>query len=40
MQKRSFLSHAPALLRIKNLAGTKISDKTFAVLEGFWHDAA
>jgi hypothetical protein len=39
-QIRSFLSLPPALPRIKDLAGTKTHDKTFAVLGGFWHDAA
>lgn len=39
VEKWSFLSRSPALPRIKDLAGTKTSDKTFAVLGGFWHDA-
>ena len=38
--KRSFLALPPALPRIKVLGGTKTHDKTFAVLGGFWHDAA
>jgi hypothetical protein len=37
---RSFLSRPPALPHIKGLGWTKTRDKTFAVLGGFWHDAA
>lgn len=39
-QKQSFLARAPALPRVKDLAGTITHDKTFAVLGGFWHCSA
>jgi hypothetical protein len=39
-RKWSFLALPPALPQIKGLGWTKTYDKTFAVLGGFWHDAA
>lgn len=35
-----FWPDPPALPRINGLGWTKTRDKTFAVLGGFWHDAA
>ncbi len=40
VQCSRLLKTTPALPRIKGLGWTKTSDKTFAVLGGFWHSAA